>query len=70
MKQIEQVKKYFFLYAKAPEAKIFRALDLKNGRMVINLIYASMLEEGSAKEQLEYMQKSNEGWKFEMREIK
>ena len=60
----------FRIYAREKGKGRFKPLDLKNGRYVVNLIYASILDEPYAQEQFEYMKANNPELDIDLREIK
>jgi len=58
------------IYGKYKYDKQFRPMNMREGKQVGNLIYASMFSESEAKKCLEEIQcPENSDWVFEMRKI-
>ena len=63
----------FRLYGKAPGKSRFGPMDYANGVVVGNLIYATIFskeEAGKLKSEISALEDINDGWSFEVREIK
>ena len=61
---------YFRIYAKPPESKTYQALDLSEGTLVKNLIYATILKQEESQRVLESLKRQNPDISFELREVK
>lgn len=57
------------IYALEPGKKNFKPMNLRNGTLVTNLIYASMLPESEALKVVAELTTDNSEWKFEARKI-
>ena len=58
---------YYFVYAKPKGSKQFRPIDYKAGRMVINLIFATMFPEFEIDEAVSHLTEMNPDTVFEKR---
>jgi hypothetical protein len=60
------------LYAKPPEATRFHPMNMNEGVVVINKLYATIFNESQAetmREDIPQLKKMNVGWEFELRSI-
>ena len=60
----------FILYAKMPDRKRFHPMDYNRGTVVVNKIYATLFSKSEAakiQKDIPQLEKTNEGWKFELR---
>jgi hypothetical protein len=57
---------YFRLYGKGPGMRTFKAMDLKRGAPVGNLIYATIMEHEKAQRVLEEVTRVNTDWSFRL----
>lgn len=59
--------KTYFVYGKSKEMKRFSPIDLRNGKFVVNLIYASMLPENEIERCIKSLKEQNPDMEFEKR---
>ena len=60
---------YYFLYARTTKDEIFRPVNWKVGKRVINLIYATMFNLHDANIVLEEAQRMNPDMEFKLKRI-
>lgn len=57
------------IYARCKGKGRYYALDVRNGRTVGNLIYATMFDRADAIQALDKLEKENPDWKFKIKKI-
>lgn len=57
------------VYGKFKTDKQFKPMNLREGKFVTNLIYASMVSEDDARLQINFLNENNHDYIFEMRKI-
>ena len=57
------------IYGKFKNDKTFKAMDIKEGYQVNNLIYATLFTKNEATRVFKHISRDNNDWKFEIREV-
>jgi len=67
LKKVKATMNSYFIYVKFPHKKRFQPINLKEKKPVINLIYASIVDEQYVDTVLDDLRKGNPTYQFEKR---